>query len=135
MNSKVLQQMDLGKLDGIKKNEGDLYKRAKNHGGDKLSKVKYGEYVLVKQVVQFADGVIRMECAREYDGKWVTLSRNTKLKSPNSGALPENDRERLFVVTEQPPMDTSTVYVLRQHCDPCVVCCSHTFLRWIDTKL
>ena len=109
--------MSLPRLDGIKK-EQELYNRAKLYGGEEFKKVDYGEYIWIKRVVQFADGVIRMECAHEYDRHWVTLSTNTELKDSATGVLPVNDRERLFVVAEQPPIDLNTVYVLRKACKP-----------------
>ena len=80
--------------------------------------MNYGEYIWVKRIEQFADGVIRMECAHQYDGQWVTLTRNTELKASPTGVLPANDRERLFVVINQPPTDSSTVYLLRKACEP-----------------
>jgi hypothetical protein len=107
----------------------EIVKRGKLYG-EALNVVKYGESILVKRIVQFADGVIRMECAlpRQHAGKWVTLTKDTALEKVSGHLQDSNktgvlhlpggkDRQRNFVVNQYPPRDEETNYFLNQDCE------------------
>ena len=69
----------------------EIVKRGKLYGKE-LEVVKYGESILVKRVVQFEDGIIRMECAGQHAGKWVTLTKDTALKKVSGHPQDSNSR-------------------------------------------
>ena len=105
----------------------DIVKRAKLYGKE-LEMVKYGESILVKRVVQFEDGIIRMECAGQHLGKWVTLTKDTALEKVSGHLQDSNrtgvlhlpggkDRQRNFIVNQYPPSDEETTYFLNQDCE------------------